>query len=83
MGWITALFLYLLIWWMILFTQLSRFAGKSGEQETNEVGAPERPKLLRKFVMTSVYAAVILLAIWLVTLTGWFSMFEILTGQQR
>lgn len=82
MSWVTAVFVYLLIWWLVLFTQLSAGAGRSGEQEVNEYGAPINPMVLRKLIRTTVISALVLLVIWLITLTGWFSMFEILTGEQ-
>ena len=82
MSLLSAVFLYLLIWWLVLFTQLSRGAGRVGEQKVHDTGAPVRPLILTKILWTSVISAIVLFLIWIVTLTGWLSMFEILTGEQ-
>lgn len=54
---------YFVIWWIVLFAVLP--FGIRSQHETGEVvqgtepGAPVRPRLLRKFVITSLIAALV------------------------
>ena len=60
MNWATGLMVYLVIWWTILFAVLPlgvRRVEKPGRGEDH--GAPERPHLLRKAIITSIVAAVL------------------------
>jgi predicted secreted protein len=63
MNWATGIMVYLVIWWTILFAVLPlgvRRVEKPGKGE--ERGAPERPELLRKAIITSIVAAVLWVA---------------------
>jgi len=59
----TGLAVYLVIWWIVLFAVLpigverARNPGKG-----HDPGAPERPDLLRKAIITTLVAAVVWLA---------------------
>ena len=60
MNWATGVMVYLVIWWTILFAVLPlgvRRVENPGKGE--ERGAPERPQLLRKAIITSIVAAVL------------------------
>ena len=60
MNWATGLMVYLVIWWTILFAVLPlgvRPVENPGKGE--ERGAPERPQLARKAIITSIVAAVL------------------------
>lgn len=60
MSWATGVMVYLVIWWTILFAVLPlgvRKVERPGPGQ--DPGAPERPQLLRKAVITSIVAAVI------------------------
>jgi len=60
MSWATGVMVYLVIWWTILFAVLPlgvRRVENPGKGE--ERGAPERPQLLRKAIITSIVAAVL------------------------
>lgn len=63
MGWATGVMVYLVIWWIALFMVLPlgvrRVENPGRGQET---GAPERPDLLRKAIITTVLAAVLWIA---------------------
>ena len=59
MSWATGVMVYLVLWWTVLFAVLPlgvRRVEKPGTGE--EHGAPERPELLRKAIITSAVAAV-------------------------
>jgi len=59
-SWATGLMVYVVIWWTILFAVLPigvRRAEKPGLGQDH--GAPERPQLLRKAIITSLVAAVL------------------------
>jgi predicted secreted protein len=63
MSWATGVMVYLVIWWTILFAVLPlgvRRVENPGKGE--ERGAPERPQLLRKAIITSIVAAVLWIA---------------------
>jgi predicted secreted protein len=60
MSWATGVMVYIVIWWTVLFAVLPlgvRRVEKPGKGQ--EHGAPERPELLRKAIITSVVAAVL------------------------
>ena len=60
MSWATGVMVYLVIWWTILFTVLPlgvRRVQNPGRGQ--DPGAPERPQLLRKAIITSLVAAVL------------------------
>jgi predicted secreted protein len=60
MSWATGVMVYIVIWWTVLFAVLPlgvRRVEKPGKGE--EHGAPERPELLRKAIITSAVAAVL------------------------
>ena len=60
MSWATGVMVYLVIWWTILFAILPlgvhRVENPGAGQER---GAPERPQLLRKAIITTIVAAVL------------------------
>ncbi len=63
MGWATGIMVYFVIWWTILFCILPlgvRRAENPGRGE--ERGAPERPELLRKAIITTIVSGVLWLA---------------------
>ena len=59
----SALAIYFIIWWMVLFFVLP--FGVRSQHEAGDVtlgtdhGAPHRPRMVRKFVITTAIAAVI------------------------
>jgi predicted secreted protein len=60
MSWATGLMVYIVIWWTVLFAVLPlgvRRVDKPGRGEDH--GAPERPEILRKAIITTVVAAVL------------------------
>ncbi len=60
MSWATGIMVYVVIWWTVLFCVLPlgvRRVEKPGRGE--EPGAPERPELRRKAIITSIVAAVL------------------------
>jgi len=60
MSWATGIMVYIVLWWTVLFAVLPlgvRRAENPGKGQ--ERGAPERPQLLRKAVITSLVAAVL------------------------
>ena len=63
MSWATGVMVYLVIWWTVLFAILPlgvRRVENPGRGQ--DPGAPEKPQLVRKAVITTVVAAVV----WLV-----------------
>jgi predicted secreted protein len=63
----SAIAIYFIIWWMVLFIALPFGVRNSHEsgiavEEGHEVGAPIDPKLLQKAVMTTVIATIVFAA---------------------
>ena len=74
MPWATGIMVYLVIWWTILFAILPlgvRRVENPGKGE--ERGAPERPQLLRKAIITSIVAAVLWIAFYFLHQSDVFS----------
>lgn len=60
MSWFTGIIVYLLIWWVVIFTTLPLYIerDKNGP-EISGPGAPKDPRLKQKFILTSVIASII------------------------
>lgn len=74
MSWATGLMVYLVIWWTILFAVLPlgvRPAENPGKG--HDSGAPERPDLKRKAIITSIVAAVLWIGFYLLHRADIFS----------
>ena len=66
MDWATGIMVYLVIWWIMLFAVLPlgvRRVENPGPGQ--DPGAPENPQLLRKAIITSLVAAVIWIAFYI------------------
>jgi len=65
MKWFTAIMTYVIIWWTVLFAVLP-WGNKPPEQPGpgHATSAPEKPRLLVKFAVTTVISAVILAGVW-------------------
>ena len=64
MGWTTGIATYFLIWWIALFVTLPLGVKMAEPEPGHAHGAPENPRLVFKFLLTSVISAVIWLAIY-------------------
>ena len=81
MSWATGLMVYIVIWWTVLFAVLPlgvRRVEKPGRGE--EHGAPERPELLRKAVITSAVSAVLWLGFYVLHRADVFSFRRLVDG---
>lgn len=67
----TAFFIYLLIWWVMLFTVLPLGVERHAEEgKGHDAGAPVRPDLKKKLIITTVLSGVLLLLIQILVITG-------------
>jgi predicted secreted protein len=74
MNWFTGIIVYVLVWWVTLFAILPLWVVPAEQGEIGHAaGAPKRPLLLRKVVVTSVVSAVIWIGIYLVVRSPWLS----------
>lgn len=67
----TAGFIYLLIWWVVLFAVLP--LGVERHTDTgkgHDAGAPVKPDLKKKLILNTVISFVILAVIWVLVETG-------------
>lgn len=77
MGWVTGIILYVLVWWITLFTVLPLWVTPAEPDDPGHAaGAPQSPYLLRKIALTTVVSAVIWMAIYFVIRSPWFSFRE-------
>ena len=64
MNWFTGIVVYILIWWTALFAVLP--IGTRPVEHADDLsgwrGAPERPRMLRKMMITTIVAALLWLA---------------------
>lgn len=62
-NWVTGAFVYVVVWWVVLFAVLPWGVRTPERPEPGMASsAPENPRILRKFMITSVVA----LLVWLV-----------------
>ncbi len=75
MHWFTAFVLFVMVWWTLLFAILPIGVRPEIEADTASGwrGAPARPMLLRKMVITTAVSVVVWGAIMLVIYSGWIS----------
>lgn len=74
MSWATGLMVYLVIWWTVLFAILPLGVKRvENPGRGQEVGAPERPQLLRKAIITSIVAAVVWVGFYILHQSDLFS----------
>ncbi len=67
MSWATGIMVYLVIWWTILFAVLPLGVRRiENPGRGQDRGAPEKPELLRKAIITSLVAAVLWLGFYAV-----------------
>ncbi|WP_340119126.1 DUF1467 family protein [Pelagibius sp. 7325] len=74
MNWFTGVLVYGMVWIVVLLTVLPWGVRPPDAPETgHEPGAPEKPMLVRKFVVTSLISLAIWGAIYVVIDQGWIS----------
>ncbi|MAH78761.1 MAG: hypothetical protein CMP41_02390 [Rickettsiales bacterium] len=63
---ISSLALYFIIWWICLFLFLPiDIANQSKVENGNDPGAPEQPKLKKKFLLTTIFSFFVWLLIFI------------------
>jgi predicted secreted protein len=81
MSWATGVMVYVVIWWTVLFAVLPlgvRRVEKPGRGEDH--GAPERPEMMRKVLITSAVAAALWLAFFALHWADVFSFRRLVDG---
>ena len=75
MTWVTGLVLYTLIWWTALFAVLpiGTRAVEVADTHSGWRGAPARPRILFKVIVTTLVSAVVWLGLWFVITSELFS----------
>ena len=60
MTWTSGVVLFVLIWWMVLFTVLPWGIRRAGDEDKgHDAGAPLKPRLWRKAAITTAISAVL------------------------
>ena len=75
----SAIAIYFIIWWLVLFLVLPfgiRNAHETGEavEEGNEPGAPTNPRLIQKALITTILATAVFAGFYLAVTRGWLSL---------
>ncbi len=66
MGFWNLVFVYLLVWWVMLFTVLPLGVERNADAaKGHDAGAPVNPMLKKKIILNSALSAVIVAVIWL------------------
>ena len=75
MDWFTAFVVFMLVWWTLLFTVLPLWTRPQPEADeiTGWRGVPERPRIIRKLLVTTLLAIVVWGAIMLVVQSPYLS----------
>lgn len=76
MGWFLGLVVFALVWWTVLFCVLPlgvRPDTRGDPEVGGWRGAPERPMIGRKLLLTTLVSAVVWLVIYGVVESGWIS----------
>lgn len=82
MDWFSGIVVYLIVWWTVLFTVLPFWVrNHDGSVAGADPGAPDEPRLKRKFAVTSLIAAGIWVVIYLVVASHVISFHEIAQQQ--
>lgn len=82
MSFVTALFVYFLIWWVMLFTVLPLGVERHAEEGKGfDAGAPKVANLKKKIILNSILSAVILGIIQLLVVYGVIDMSRIYKGE--
>jgi predicted secreted protein len=66
MGIVNALFIYILVWWLVIFTVLPIGIERHTDAALgHDAGAPKDPRLAYKIKLTSIVSAIIVGILWL------------------
>lgn len=80
MTFFTAFFIYLLIWWLMLFTVLPWGVRRHREEGRGfDAGAPADPQLKKKLIINTLVSALVLGVIQVLVVTGvldWHALFR-------
>lgn len=76
-NWVTAVFVYIVVWWVVLFAVLPWGVRTPDEPEPGMASsAPVEPRILRKFMITSVVSLLVWLVIFGIERSGIISFRE-------
>ena len=74
---VTGFAVYVVIWWLVLFTVLPWGARPPDNPAPGHAtSAPERPRLLLKFAVTTAISGVIFALLYWAIAAGWFSLVD-------
>ena len=75
----SAIAIYFIIWWLVLFLVLPfgiRNAHESGEavEEGHEPGAPVNPRIIQKVLFTTILATIVFIVFYIAKTQGWLNL---------
>jgi predicted secreted protein len=75
MGWISGIFVYFLIWWVVIFAVLPWGVRVPDNPEPGHApSAPVNPHMGLKVIATTIVSALIWVIVWYVLDSGWISL---------
>ncbi|MDA9624534.1 DUF1467 family protein [Pelagibacteraceae bacterium] len=83
MGVTGSLIVYISIWWIVFFSVLpvgisSNKQKFSDNIQGNDPGAPKNPKIIKKFIVTTLITSILFLGIYCIVELGYFNLREYL-----
>ncbi len=76
-GWVTGIFVYIVVWWVVLFAVLPWGVRTPEHPEPGMASsAPVEPQMLRKIIATSLVSLVVWLVIYVIAQSGLVSFRE-------
>jgi predicted secreted protein len=74
MNWMSAIVVYVVLWWLVMFCVLPIGVVPAGEQHLgHDAGAPANPRLGMKVLATTAIAAVLFGVVYLIVISDWIS----------
>ena len=83
MGITSSLIIYISIWWIIFFSVLPVGISSNNQRfrdsiDGNDPGAPKNPRILKKFIITTLITSILFLGIYYIVELGYFNLREYL-----
>lgn len=73
MGWVSGIAIYVVIWWLVIFMVLPwgvKPVGSADVAQGHAAGAPERPRMWRKLLITSIISMLLWALVYAVLESG-------------
>jgi predicted secreted protein len=74
MNWMSAIVVYVVLWWLVMFCMLPIGVTPAGEEHLgHDAGAPANPRIVFKALLTTGIAAILFGVVYLIVISDWIS----------